>query len=100
MALARTGREPRVELAALIEAHKSAYMAIHKTVEEISGSGGVFDKACRTEENALMAICAYPAITEDDRLAKASYLLQVEARGELDLPQHMQAILRSAIWKR
>nr|WP_245432834.1 hypothetical protein [Mesorhizobium loti] len=93
----RRDREPNVELVALIEAHKSAYTALRKTVEEISGSGSIFDNACRTEENALMAICAYPAITEGDRLAKAGYLLQIEARGELDLPQHMQAILRSTM---
>lgn len=87
------------ELAALIEAHRSAYAALGRTVEKTGSHGSVFDKACRTEEEALLAICAHPSITEGDRLAKASYLLQIEARGELDLPQHMQALLRSAMWK-
>lgn len=87
------------ELEALIAAHRSAYAALGRTVQEVGSHGSVFDKACRTEEEALLAICAYPSITEGDRLAKASYLLQVEARGELDLPQHMQALLRSAMWK-
>ncbi|MBN9237874.1 MAG: hypothetical protein J0I58_29150 [Mesorhizobium sp.] len=91
--------EPRAQLVALIEAHKSAYMALRKTVEGIGSRGNAFDNACRTEEEALIAICAYPAATEGDRLAKSTYLLQTEARGELDLPQHMQAILRSAMWK-
>ncbi len=92
-------REPSTELTALIEAHRSAYRALRRTVDEIRGCGSVFDSACRTEEAALVAICAHPAITEGDRLAKADYLLRIEARGELDLPQHTQAILRSTMWK-
>ena len=97
MALDAPRREPHAELVALIEAHRSAYRALCKTVDE--GGASAFDEACRTEEEALLAICAYPSITEGDRLAKAGYLLQIEARGELDLPQHMQALLRSAMWK-
>lgn len=92
------GREPSSELAALIAAHKSAYAALRTTVDEIGGSGAVFDDACRVEEKALVAVCAYCATTEGDRLAKAGYLLEIEARGELDLPQHTQALLRSTMW--
>lgn len=90
--------EPSAELAALIEAHGSAYAALRRTVDEIGSRGSVFDNACRIEEKALVAVCAYPAITQGDRLAKAAYLLEIEARGELDLPQHMQALLRSTLW--
>lgn len=61
--------------------------------------GGDRVKASREEERALLAICAYPASEEGDRLAKARYLLQVEARGELDLAEQVQAILRSSMWK-
>lgn len=92
-----SSREPRAQLVALIEAHKSAYMALRKTVEGTGSRGNAFDNASRTEEEALLAICNYPATTEADRLAKSAYLLQIEARGELDLPQHIQAILRSAM---
>ena len=99
MARDAPSREPRAELTALIEAHKSAYTALRSTVDEIGGSGAAFQDACRMEEEALVAVCTYPAITEGDRLAKADYLLQIEARGELDLPQHMQALLRSTMWK-
>ncbi|MFE0015216.1 hypothetical protein ACFWXH_10250 [Mesorhizobium sp. NPDC059054] len=99
MAFNARRREPDAELTGLIEAHKSSYAALRKTVDQIGGSGVVFNNACRTEENALMAICVYPAATEGDRCAKASYLLEIEARGELDLEQHMQAILHSMMWK-
>lgn len=95
----RRDKEPGAELTALIEAHKSSYVALCKTVAEIGGRGSVFEDACRTEETALVAICAYPATTEGDRWAKARYLLEIEARGELDLAQHMQSVLRSTMWK-
>lgn len=38
---------------------------------------------------------SYPATSRGDRRTKAHYLLTVEARGELDLEEHMQAILHS-----
>ncbi|MER9303960.1 hypothetical protein NKJ06_09470 [Mesorhizobium sp. M0293] len=56
-------------------------------------------KASRAEERVLLAICAYPASEEGDRLAKARYLLQIEARGELDLSEQLQAILHSSMSK-
>lgn len=46
-----------------------------------------------------MAVCGYPAARKNDRLAKARYLLEIEACGELDLPAHMRALLRSTMWK-
>ncbi|WP_167484204.1 hypothetical protein [Mesorhizobium tamadayense] len=43
----------------------------------------------------MLAVCSFPAISRGDRRAKVEYLLTVEARGELDLEEHMQAILLS-----
>jgi hypothetical protein len=57
-------------------------------------------RASREEERALLAICSYAAVGEADRLAKARYLLEIEALGELDLAEHMQAVLKSTMWKR
>ena len=42
-------------------------------------------------------MCSYPAIEEADCRVKARYLLAIEARGELDLEEHMQAVLRSML---
>ncbi|QPC95850.1 hypothetical protein [Mesorhizobium sp. INR15] len=71
---------------------QSACCLLHQAV----GGGGCDPaKASREEERALLAICGYPAVGEGDRLAKAQYLLEIEARGELDLAEHMQAILQS-----
>ncbi|WP_246688563.1 MULTISPECIES: hypothetical protein [unclassified Mesorhizobium] len=89
--------QPPGDLDALIEAHKSAYTAFGTAVRQIGCSTS--DQASRVEESALLAICAYPATGEHDRLAKARYLLEIEARGELDLPEHMQALLRSTMWR-
>ncbi|RWB15115.1 MAG: hypothetical protein EOQ40_29120 [Mesorhizobium sp.] len=95
----RQDRETSRELRALIEAHTTAYAVFGKAVHEMGGSSRNWDRASRAEEKALLAICAYPAVSEGDRLTKARYLLEIEARGELDLPEHMQAILRSTMWK-
>lgn len=92
-------QEPSVELRALIEAHKTAYAEFIKAVHEMGASSRDCDGASRAEEKALLAICAYPAMTEDSRWGKARYLLEIEARGELDLPGHVQALLRSTMWK-
>lgn len=91
-------REQSDELRALFEAHRTAYAAFGKAVHERDGRRGQ-DRASREEERALLAVCAYPAVREGDRLAKARYLLEIEVRGELDLPEHMQALLRSTMWK-
>jgi hypothetical protein len=82
----------------LIEAHRTAYAAFGKTLHEIGGRSDT-DRASREEERALLAICGYAAVWEGDRVAKARYLLEIEARGELDLAEQMQAVLRSTMWK-
>jgi hypothetical protein len=68
-------------------------------MHEISGGSSDSDRAGREEERALLAICSYAAVGEGDRVAKAGYLLDIEARGELDLAEHMPAVLRSTMWK-
>ncbi|AZO25706.1 hypothetical protein EJ070_13415 [Mesorhizobium sp. M1E.F.Ca.ET.045.02.1.1] len=92
-------RDPAItnKLQALLEAHMTAYAAFGKAMHEVGGSSGDHDRASRQEEGTLLAICAYPAVSRGDRLAKARYLLEIEARGELDLPEHIQALLRSTI---
>ena len=57
----------------------------------------VYSSLNRAEERALLAICAYPAVTQAERRAKVRYLLAIEKRGELDLPEHMEAVLRSML---
>ncbi|MDX8470348.1 hypothetical protein RFM26_32290 [Mesorhizobium sp. VK23B] len=81
----------------MIEAHTTASAAFGKAIHEAGGSSGDDHRASREEERTLLAICAYPAVSGGDRLAKARYLLEIEARGELDLPEHIQALLRSTI---
>ena len=73
--------------------------AFSNTLHDTGGGSGDSDRASREEERALLAICGYAAVEEADRLAKARYLLAIEARGELDLPEHMQTVLRSTMWK-
>lgn len=79
-------------LRALIEAHKIAYAAFGEGLHDMGGGSSEFDRASREEERALLAICGYLAVGQADRLAK------IEARGELDLAEHMQAVLRSTMW--
>ncbi|MER8822978.1 hypothetical protein NKH70_24810 [Mesorhizobium sp. M0991] len=93
----REDREPSRDLRALINAHKAAYAAFGKAIHEMGGSNRDHDRASRAEERALLAVCAYPAVREGDRRSKARYLLKIEARGELDLAEHMQALLRSTM---
>ena len=90
------GQEPSDRLRELIEAHRIAYAAFGKALHDIGADSG---GASREEERALLAICGHAAVEEGDRLAKARYLLEIEARGELDLPEHIQAVLRSTMWK-
>ncbi|WP_244493881.1 MULTISPECIES: hypothetical protein [unclassified Mesorhizobium] len=90
-------QEPSDRLGELIEAHRTAYAAFGKALHDIGG--GDSGRAGREEERALLAICGHAAVEEGDRVAKARYLLEIEARGELDLPEHMQAVLRSTMWK-
>jgi hypothetical protein len=89
---------PSRELRALIKAHEAMYAAFGRAIHETGSSGRDCTKASRAEEKALVAVCSYPAVSEADRRVKAKYLLKVEARGELDLKEHMQAVLRSTMW--
>ncbi|MFD2058020.1 hypothetical protein ACFSQT_34550 [Mesorhizobium calcicola] len=83
------------ELRALIGAHEATYVGLHRVVHQAGSSSDERKRADRIEQDALLAICSYPAISRGDRRAKAEYLLAVEARGELDLEEQMQAILHS-----
>ncbi|TJW14942.1 MAG: hypothetical protein E5W82_09455 [Mesorhizobium sp.] len=83
------------ELQALIQAHEAAYAAFHRVVHRAGSSRDDRERADRVEQEALLAVCSYRATNRADRQAKAKYLLTVEARGELDREEHMQAILRS-----
>jgi hypothetical protein len=91
--------EPSTKLRTLIDVHKAAYAAFGKALHEIGGARSDSARASREEERALLAICSYAAGGEGDRLAKALYLLEIEARGELELAEHMQAIVRSTTWR-
>lgn len=91
--------EPSNKLRTLIEVHKTAYASFSEALHETGGGSSDSARASREEERALLAICSYAAVGEGDRLAKARYLLKIEARGELDLAEHMQAVLRSTMWK-
>jgi uncharacterized membrane protein len=87
-------------LQGLIDTHQTAYAAFGKAVRDVRANRSDHERASRDEEKALLAICAYPAVEEGDRVAKARYLLEIEARGELDLPVHVQTLLRSTMPKR
>jgi hypothetical protein len=88
-------QEPSRELASLIEAHQAAYATFMTSLRKPHGTRKNHAASSRSEEKALLAVCCFPAISEVDRRAKATYLLQIEARGELDLREHMQAVLVS-----
>ncbi|MDX8525392.1 hypothetical protein RFM68_12810 [Mesorhizobium sp. MSK_1335] len=92
--------EPSNKLRTLIDAHKTAYSSFGEALHETGGGIRDVVRASHREERALLAICSYPAVKEADRQAKAHYLLEIEARGELDLAEHMQAVLGSTMWKR
>jgi hypothetical protein len=83
------------ELEALIEAHREAYRAFIGLLHGAADQSRPARAADRIEQEALLAVCAFPARSEGDRQIKARYLIEVEERGELDLPEHMQAVLRS-----
>ncbi|MFC3323182.1 hypothetical protein [Mesorhizobium cantuariense] len=83
------------ELRALIGTHEATYVGLHRVVHQAGSSSQERKRADRIEQDALLAICSYPAISRGDRRAKAEYLLTAEARGELDLEEHMQAILHA-----
>jgi hypothetical protein len=85
------------ELRALILAHETAYAAFDRIFHRKDNSSRDCERADQIEQKALLAVCSYPAINQGNRRAKAEYLLTVEARGELDLEEHMQAILHSML---
>lgn len=85
------------KLEALIAAHQVAYAEFHRVVHRVGSSRDDCEQADNVEKEALLAVCSYPAFNRDDRGAKAKYLLAVEARGELDLQEQMEAVLRSMI---
>ncbi|MGX5805555.1 hypothetical protein ACWGS9_30675 [Bradyrhizobium sp. Arg314] len=84
-------------LQALITAHETAYAAFHRAIHSARGSGDDSERADRVEQEALLAVCSCPAISRDDCRIKGKYLLAVEARSELDLEEHMQAVLHSML---
>lgn len=86
-------QEASRELAKLIEAHKSAYAELMTAIRNPHGIRKDPAACSQAEEKALLAVCWFPVIGEADRRAKATYLLEIEARGELDLSEHMQAVL-------
>ncbi|RWJ96999.1 hypothetical protein [Mesorhizobium sp.] len=83
------------QLQALIAAHEAAYATFHRVVHRAGSGRDDRERADKVEQEALLAVCSYTAISRGDRRTKAEYLLTVEARGELDLPEHMQAVLHS-----
>jgi hypothetical protein len=87
--------EPSRDLTALIEAHKAAYADFMASIRTSHGTHNDQAACSRDEEKALLAVCGFPAANDLDCRAKAAYLLEIEARGELDLRQHMQAVLLS-----
>ena len=86
---------PSPDLQKLIDAHRTAYRAFAEMIRATDVNRTGRAKASRIEEKALLAVCAFRARSEGDRRAKARYLLKVEARGELDLPQQIRAVLRA-----
>lgn len=92
-------QEPSRDLRALIDAHEAIYAAFGKAIRDPDSKSRDHDIVSRAEEKALLAVCSYPAASEADRRAKAKYLLEVQARGELDLEEHIQAVLRSTMWR-
>ncbi|MCT7378351.1 hypothetical protein [Chelativorans salis] len=95
----RRNRSSSGQLRELIEAHKTAYAEFSKSIRKWGSHSHQHAKANRAEEKALLAVCSHPAVSKGDRRAKAKYLLRIEARRELDLSEHMQAVLRSTMYK-
>lgn len=83
------------KLQALIAAHEAAYAEFHRVIHGVESSRDERKRADGVEREALLAVCSYPATCRGEQRAKAEYLLTAEARGELDLEEHMQAILHS-----
>lgn len=84
-------------LQALIVAHEEAYAHFHRVFRRPDSRRQDRERVDRIEQEALLAICAYSATSRADSRAKAEYLLALEARGELDREEHIQAILHSML---
>ncbi|TGQ51628.1 hypothetical protein EN836_23015 [Mesorhizobium sp. M1C.F.Ca.ET.193.01.1.1] len=84
-----------LRLQALIAAHEAAYAEFNRVVHRAASSRDDREQADRVEQETLLAVCSFPVISRTDRRTKTKYLLAVEARGELDLPEYIQAILHS-----
>ena len=98
---AARAQSPLIEL---IEAHRRSYFAF----EEICGPEGDADEnspdiqrsarngnvATAAEEEAMDAVCAYPAKTIEEARCKAEYLFNHTERGELQDRQY-RAVLGS-----
>lgn len=80
--------DPSTKLRTLIDEHKTAYSSFGEALHE-TGVGRIHSaRASREEERALLAVCSYAAVGEGDRRARRT-----------DLAEHMQAVLRSTMWK-
>ncbi|MCV3240658.1 hypothetical protein [Mesorhizobium sp. ZC-5] len=88
-------QEASVDLAMIIEAHRASYATFMEMMRKPHGLRNNHTASNQAEEKALLAVCGFPAVGDADRRVKATYLLQLEARGELDLREHMQAVLLS-----
>lgn len=89
--------EPSPVLFDLISTHQSTYDLFCRAIHEPGHDAGEIAKISRDEEKALLGVCSFQALSDHDRRNKAEYLLEIEQRGELDLREHMQAILRSML---
>jgi formiminotetrahydrofolate cyclodeaminase len=88
-------QEPSGDMSALIEAHEAAYAAFMSSIRKPDDDRNDHAARSQAEEKALLAVCGYPTVSEIDRRTKATYLLEIETRGELDLREHMRAVLLS-----
>lgn len=91
-------------LAGLIKAHKAAHITLDRACpaidsvltgrEPTKAAWRHWNRACRADDRALVAVCSYPCMTDAERRMKARYLLDYERRNQLE-PEHTIALLRS-----
>ena len=90
-------QQPSRDLSDLIHEHRSAYALFCEAMHASGRDAAETAKIGRDEEAALLAICSFRALTDCDRRTKAEYLLEIERRGELDLSEHIRAVLQSML---
>jgi hypothetical protein len=90
-------KAPSPDLLNSIHEHQSAYALFCHAIHEPGHDAGEIAAISQDEETALLAICTFRTLNDHDRRAKAEYLLEIEQRGELDLREHIQAVLRSML---